>query len=119
MKSKIINMAEKTSDNEDRLLESMFRSEPLDDDGFSKKVVARIRRRLWISRLALPVAATLGGAVAFEPAVELARALPTLMNLIPSEAFTMPLQLMPEIQLVVLGGMLLAAGMAFLNMLAK
>jgi len=31
----------------------------------------------------------------------------------------MPLQLMPQIQLVVLGGMLLAAGMAFLNMLAE
>ncbi len=118
MKSKIINMAEKTSDTEDRLLESMFRSEPLADGGFSKKVVARIRRRLWISRLSLPVAAVLGGVVAFEPVVELARAMPTLMNLIPGDAFAMPLQFMPQVQLVVLGGMLLAAGMAFLSTLA-
>ena len=112
-------MAEKISDAEDRLLESMFRSEPLADGGFSKKVVARIRRRLWISRLALPVAAVLGGAMAFEPVVDLVRAMQTLMNLFPSEAFAMPLQFMPQVQFVVLGGLLLAAGMAFLNMLAE
>ncbi|MEE8427351.1 MAG: hypothetical protein V3S15_08690 [Woeseiaceae bacterium] len=119
MKSKIINMVEKLSDAEDRLLESMFRSEPLADGGFSQKVVARIRRRLWISRLALPIAAVVGAAMAFEPAVELARAMPTLMNLIPSEAFATPLQFMPQVQFVVLGGLLLAAGMAFLNTLAE
>jgi len=119
LKSKIINMAEKISDAEDRLLESMFRSEPLADGGFSKKVVARIRRRLWISRLSLPVAAVLGGVMAFEPVVELARAMPTLMNLIPSEVFAMPQQFMPQVEFIVLGGMLLAAGMAFLNTLAE
>lgn len=112
-------MAEKLLDAEDRLLESMFRSEPLADGGFSQKVVARIRRRLWISRLSLPIAAVVGGVMAFEPAVGLVRAMPTLMNLIPSEAFAMPLQFMPQIQFVVLGGMLLAAGLAFLNTLAE
>lgn len=112
-------MAEKISDAEDRLLESMFRSESLADGGFSKKVVARIRRRLWISRLSLPVAAVLGGVMAFEPVVELARAMPTLMNLIPSEVFAMPQQFMPQVEFIVLGGMLLAAGMAFLNTLAE
>ena len=119
MKSKIINMAEIISDAEDRLLESMFRSEPLDDDGFSKKVIARIRRRRWISSLALPIATLLGGAFAYQPVVELVRAIPTLLNLIPADVLAVPLQLMPQVQLVVMGGMLLAVGLAFLNVLAE
>ena len=112
-------MAERISDSEDRLLEAMFRSEPLDDGGFSQKVIARIRRRRLISSLALPVAALLGGAIAFQPAVELVRAIPTLMNLIPANVLAVPLQLMPQVQLVVMGGMLLALGLAFLNVLAE
>ena len=119
MRSKIINMAERISDAEDRLLESMFRSEPLEDGGFSKKVIARIRRRRLISSLALPVATLLGGAIAFQPVVELARAMPTLLNLIPANVFAVPLQLMPQVQLIVMGGMLLAVGLAFMSVLAE
>ena len=48
-------MAEKLKDAEDRLLESLFASEPIADDGFSRRVVTRIRRRIWVRRLALPV----------------------------------------------------------------
>ena len=41
MTSKIINMADKLMDAEDQLLEAMFKSEPIADDGFSKKVTKR------------------------------------------------------------------------------
>jgi hypothetical protein len=57
-------MAEKLKDAEDRLLEAMLRSEPIADEGFSGRVVSRIRRRLWVQRLALPSAMLIGGAIA-------------------------------------------------------
>ena len=110
MTSKIINMAEKLKDAEDRLLESMFRSEPVADDGFSDRIVTRIRRRLWLRRLALPVAIVVGGAVAAKPVSQLALAATKLMTVLPQDMFAMPLDWVPQIQLVILGAMLLAAG---------
>ena len=110
MTSKIINMAEKLKDAEDRLLESMFQSEPIADDGFSDRIVTRIRRRLWLRRLALPVAMVVGGAVAAKPVSQLAVAATKLMTVLPQDMFAMPLDWVPQIQLVVLGAMLLAAG---------
>ena len=110
MTSKIINMAEKLKDAEDRLLESMFRSEPVADDGFSDRIVTRIRRRLWLRRLALPVAIVVGGAVAAKPVSQLALAATKLMTVLPQDMFAMPLDWVPQIQLVILGAMLLASG---------
>lgn len=71
MISKIINMVEKMQDAEDRLLESMFQSEPIVDDGFSRHVMGRIRRQIWVRRLALPIAMILGVAIAAKPAAQL------------------------------------------------
>ena len=71
MISKIINMAEKMQDAEDRLLESMFQSGSVADNGFSDRLVRRIRRQVWIRRLALPVAMVAGAAVAVKPVVQL------------------------------------------------
>ena len=63
MKSKIINMADRLKDKEDKVLESLFGSEPVLDKGFSLKVMKRLNRRLWIRRLALPTAFLLGAAI--------------------------------------------------------
>ncbi len=71
MISKIINMAEKIKDAEDRLLESMFQSDSVADNGFSDRVVRQIRRQMWIRRLALPVAMVAGAAIAVKPATQL------------------------------------------------
>ena len=49
-------MAERQKDNEDLVLEALFRAEPIADDGFCKRVVARVRRRVWTRRVTLPVA---------------------------------------------------------------
>jgi len=68
---KIINMAEKLQDGEDRLLESMFQSDEIADDGFSDRTVRRINRQVWVRRLALPVAMVVGAAIAVRPALEL------------------------------------------------
>jgi hypothetical protein len=64
-------MAEKMQDAEDRLLESMFQSDPVADNGFSDRLIRRIRRQMWIRRLALPVAMVAGAAVAVKPVIQL------------------------------------------------
>ena len=120
MTSKIINMAEKLKDAEDRLLESMFASEPIADDGFSRRVVTRIRRRLWLRRLALPVAMLVGGMIAIKPASELVIAASKLLAVVPQGLVEAPVSWLPEmqgvavgatvIQTVVFGAVLLAVG---------
>lgn len=110
MKSKVINMADKTSDAQDRILESVFQSEPVPDDGFSDKIVFTIRRRIWINRLALPVAVIIGAAFALKPAAQLVIALLPLLNVVPGDMFRAPLQFLPQLQMILLGGMTFGAG---------
>jgi hypothetical protein len=110
-------MAEKTRDQTDHLLESMFRSEPIADDGFSNKVVSRVRRAIWVRRLALPIAMLIGAAIAAKPASELVQIIPKLLSLVPPEVTSVPLSMLPQIPTVVMGGMVLAVGLAFLQSL--
>ena len=103
-------MAEKLKDAEDRLLESMFQSEPIEDDGFSSRIVTHIRRRLWLRRLALPIAVVVGGGFAVRPLSELAIAAGKLLTVLPQDVLAMPMTWIPQIQYIVVGAMLLAAG---------
>ena len=54
---------------DDLALEALFASQPIADDGFSRRVIARVRRRQWVRRLALPIAVLMGGAIAAKPAL--------------------------------------------------
>ena len=127
MTSKIINMAEKLKDSEDRYLESMFQAEPIADDGFSGQVVARIRRRLWLRRLALPAAMLLGGAIAIKPASQLLSAVSKLLTATPAEVLESSVDRLPQlqgvsisgsvVQFVVFGALLLAAAVIGARML--
>ena len=117
MISKIINMAERIKDEQDRLLESMFESAPLADNGFSRQIVRRIRRKLWIRRITLPVAVVLGGLVAFQPLVAFMTGMYRLLismtgDLVPSMASSLP-----SLQLIVTGALILFVAMFSLNML--
>ena len=67
-------------DKEDLALDALFRSEPVRDAGFSRQVLKRVRRRIWLRRLALPVALVVGGAMAFQPAVQIVSALSGLVS---------------------------------------
>jgi hypothetical protein len=107
--SKIINMAERIKDTEDRFLESMFASTPIADDGFSTTVVRKVRRGLWLQRLAVPVAALVGGAIAFKPLAGLITAVVSLSSLLPQEILSATSTLIPQAQTIVLGAMLLVA----------
>jgi hypothetical protein len=105
-------MADKISDVEDRLLEALFHAAPIADDGFSVQVVSKIKRRIWFRRLAVPVAAVIGGIIAIRPAAELISILLQLFNFVPAEIVTAPLSFLPQFQLIVLGGMLLAVALS-------
>ncbi|MCJ7592444.1 MAG: hypothetical protein MUO51_13925 [Woeseiaceae bacterium] len=101
-------MAERIKDAEDRLLESMFASPPLADDGFSVRVVRKINRRLWLRRLTLPIATIIGGFIAFKPLSGLVAVLSSLSSLIPTDTINMATSSIPQFQTVVLGAILLA-----------
>lgn len=86
MKSRIINMGDYTMDEQDRALQQLFAAEPLQDDGFSTRVMKRVRRRVLLQRLLLPIAVLFGGLVAVGPAVSLLSQLPELMGSAPALA---------------------------------
>ncbi|MCH9694734.1 MAG: hypothetical protein K0U72_09510 [Gammaproteobacteria bacterium] len=101
-------MAERIKDAEDRLLESMFESLPVADDGFSVKVVGKIRRRLWLRRLTLPVAASIGGVIAFKPLASLVSTLASFTSFVPNEYVNTAASSLPQLQMLIMGAMLLA-----------
>ena len=108
MTSKIINMAEHIKDDEDRMLEQLFAAPPIADDGFSARVVKKVRRRNWIRRLTLPIATLIGATIAFKPLTGLVTTLAGFVQLIPQDMLNASATLLPQVHMIVLGGMLLA-----------
>ena len=102
-------MAERIKDAEDRFLESMFDSAPIADDGFSASVVRKVQRGLWLRRLAVPVATLIGGAIAIKPLTGLVTAVVSLSSMLPQELVNAATGFIPQVQIIVLGAMLLAA----------
>ena len=117
MTSKIINMAEHSKDEKDRLLESMFESAPIADDGFSVAVVKKVRRRVWVRRLALPVATLVGLLVGFKPLVTLVTTVANLAKLVPLDAVAIPGLTIPQVPILVLGALLFASCMVGLRVI--
>jgi hypothetical protein len=117
LKSKIINMAERMKDAEDRLLESLFESPPLADDGFSAGIVRKINRQLWFRRLTLPLATLIGGAIAFKPLTSLVSAFSSFSSLIPQDIVSGAVSSIPQFQTIVLGAVLLVVGLVSMRML--
>ena len=121
MKSVIINMADRMKDTEDHKLESLFASNPIADDGFSKRIEKRIRRQLWVRRLALPVALMIGGAIAVKPLANLLTALVRFMSVLPDNVsgnlgVVSSIDL-PQMSTVMLGGMLVLGAVMIMRML--
>ena len=117
MTSKIINMAERMKDEQDRLLESMFESSPIADDGFSETIVRRIRRKLWIRRAIMPTAVLLGGLVAYQPLAALARGLYPLLLSIQGDLVPSLSESLPPLQLIVTGALVLVVALFSLSMI--
>ena len=115
-------MAERLKDSEDLKLEALFRSEPLEDDGFSSRVVTRVRRRIWVQRLSLPIAFVIGGAIAAKPFLQLVTLVRTVTAQIPQglTSFSdLPLASTIQGSTIVLGFMLLAVMMMIARVLEE
>ena len=117
MTSKIINMAERLKDDEDRLLESLFASEPVADNGFSKQIVRRVRRKLFVRRMTLPLAALIGGSFAFKPLAALVTTTYQVLQQLPGDVVGSATSSLPSLQLIVTGGLILVAAILSVNML--
>ena len=117
MTSKIINMAEHMKDEQDRMLDAMFASDPIDDDGFSRTVMRRVRRKILIRRLTLPIAALVGGLVAFKPVSALFGIVLQLLQQLPDEYVSATVASLPTLQTIVTGALLLFVGVLSLGML--
>ena len=112
-------MADKIRDEKDAMLESLFRAELIADDGFSDRIVRKINRRLWLRRLTLPVAAAVGGTIAFKPAIALLTLASQLLIVVPGEFVASAAGWLPSPYLIVTGGMLLAAAMLGMRILEE
>lgn len=117
-------MAERTKDKEELRLEAMFRSDPLPDIDFSRKVMSRLRRQIWIRRLALPVAIFLGGLIAFKPATELLMTLFKVLNVLPASLTnvsldlpSIPVESLPQVSTYLIGGLMILVTLFFLRVL--
>ena len=121
MKSVIINMADRMKDAEDRKLESLFASAPVADDGFSKRIERRIRRHLWVRRLALPVALVIGGSIAVKPLVNLLTALFRFVSVLPDNVSSnfgaVSSIALPQMSTLMMGGMLVLVAVMIMRML--
>lgn len=117
MTSKIVNMAEKVKDAEDRMLESLFASDSIADDGFSAQIVHRINRRLWLRRLTLPTAVLIGGTISFKPLAGLAAMLGNFVGAVQIDFLGPVTAALPQIQMLVMGGVLLGIGLLSMRIL--
>ena len=122
MTSKIINMAERLKDSDDLKLEALFRSVPLPDDGFSARIVSRVRRRMWVRRLSLPTAFVIGGIFAAKPLMQLADLVPKIVGIVPQDfmnSFDLPLDGIFQGPTIILGIMLLGTMLMIGRMLEE
>lgn len=106
MKFKIINMAEHLKDADDRMLEALFAAGPVADDGFSDRIVRRIRRRFWMRRVCVTVALLIGGAIAFKPSLALAGIVVQLLADLPGRVLGISADAVPSATMLAGGGML-------------
>jgi hypothetical protein len=106
-------MVDRMKDKDELALENLFRSEPIADDGFSRKVMTRLRRRIWLQRLAMPVAMTVGGLIAFKPAIALLSALSGVVDLLPASLTQVPVDSIPQLSSVLVVAVMVVAALCF------
>ena len=102
-------MVERMKDSEDLKLESLFASESIADNGFSDRVMKQVKRRIWVRRLALPIAFVIGGSIAVKPLAGLVTSLFKLVSALPANvgvsAESLPTDLLPGGPTMLLGVM--------------
>ena len=104
-------------DAEDRMLESMFEASTIADNGFSGQIVKKINRRLWLRRLVLPIAVLIGSAIAFKPLAALVALGAEFATFLPLESLNLASSSIPQFPSVILGVVLLVAGLLGLRLI--
>ena len=112
-------MAEHMKDAQDRMLESMFESTSIADDGFSAAVIRRVRRKMLLRRLILPLAILIGGVIAFKPLTSIMAFAHQLLLQLPDELVGSVVASLPTLQLLVTGGLILSVAVYSLSMLEE
>lgn len=105
MTGKIIIMAERLKDQDDMKLEALFNAAPVEDDGFSERVAARVRRGIRVRRWTLPLAILIGGLIAAKPAAQLLLGMTDILNALPVEVRSVQLDALPQVTTFIFGGM--------------
>lgn len=100
-------------DQADLKLEALFHSDAVNDDGFSERVMKRIRWQMRMRRYALPLAMLVGGLIAAKPAIDLLMVASQLVTVLPADLRMMPLDAMPQ-WTTVIGGLAIAGVTAML-----
>ena len=119
---KIINMADRLKDEVDLRLESLFRSEPVTDDGFTMHIVSRVRRQMWVRRLSLPLAIAIGAVVSAKSVIQVVNALPDFLGSVPALQLSMdnlPISTLPDFSALVIGATVLGAALLIGQMLEE
>ena len=86
------------------------------------RVVARVRRQMWVRRLSLPMAFLIGIAISAKPLIQLANALPNLLGSVPVSGISMdklPISSFPQTSTIIMGVMLLATVLMASRMLEE
>jgi hypothetical protein len=107
-------MAERTRDKDDLVLESLFHAEPVPDNGFSARVVSRVRHRMWARRLALPLALALGFSISAKPLLQFLGALPGILNAVFGTTLSLeslPAGALPDLSTMLFGASALMAAL--------
>lgn len=115
-------MVERLKDSEDLKLEALFRSEPIEDDGFSGRVEKHVRRRMWVRRLALPTAIGIGAIIAAKPVLQLLSYVIRILAHVPRElagVVELPSAATLQAPAIILGAILLAAMLMIGRMLEE
>jgi hypothetical protein len=110
-------MAERMKDEQDRLLETMFESVPLADNGFSNQILRRIRRKLWVRRITLPAAVSLGGLIAYQPVAAVLKGFYPLLESVSGDLLPSLFGNLPSLQLIVTGALVLVVALYSLSMI--
>ena len=110
-------MVDRMKDKDELALEALFSSEPIADDGFSRRVAARVRRRMWLRRLTLPTAMVLGALIAFKPLVQVVTALGNVLSNMPTDQLAVPAAVIPSLSTFIVGVFVAIVAAFFLPLL--
>ena len=117
-------MVDRLKDKEELRLEAMFKSDPLPDLDFSKRVMTRVRRQMWIRRLTMPIALVIGGSIAIKPASELVITMTKVFNVLPANLTSVAVDLpslsidsLPQLTTLFVSGAVALIALGFVRVL--